>query len=221
MAYFLSKKIHYNMDWFIDFLQNNFSNYVWLAILIVSMIPTLESKIAIPLAMNSAIWAKNCLSPIATFFITSIGSILPCIFIILIIRKLKSKTTGFVTSKFFQKYTLKSQTVVSKSSNLKKYITLACFVAVPLPLTGVWTGSLIAGLTNLNIKYCFIAISIGAFISAGVVTLLCTVFSNSISYILMISILLIILFLFADLLISYIKSIKLKHKKGIINKNDK
>lgn len=201
------------MDWFINFLQDNFSSCVWLAILLVAMIPTLESKIAIPLAMNSAIWADNCLSPISTFFIAAIGSIVPSIFIILIIRKLKSKTTGFITSKFFQKYSSKSQKVILQSSDLKKYITLACFVAVPLPLTGVWTGSLITGLTNLNIKYSLIAISIGAFISAAVVTLLCTVFSNSISYILMISILLIILFLFADLIIGYLKDIKVKHRK--------
>lgn len=196
------------MDWFINFLQNNFSNCVWLAILLISMVPTIESKIAIPLAMNEAIWGTNVLSPLTTFFISSIGSIIPCIFIIIIVRKLKSKTTGFVTNKFFQKYTLKSQTVNSRNSTLKKYITLTSFVAIPIPLTGVWTGSLIAGLTNLNIKNCIISISIGAIISAGIVTILCLTFLNSITYILIISLAIIILFLFGDLLSSYIKSIR-------------
>ena len=194
------------MDFIIDFFSDHFSNCVWLAVLLISMCPTLESKISIPLAMNSTIWGSNSLSPILAFLISFIGSIIPYYIIVLIIRKIKSKTTGFVTSRFLQKYNSKSIRVNNQKSNFKKYLALTAFVAVPLPLTGVWTGSLIAGLTNLNIHYAFIAISIGAFISSLTITILCTIFSNSITYILMFSLLIIIIFLFIDLLLSFTKS---------------
>ncbi len=204
------------MDWFIEFLETNFSNCVWLAVLIVAMLPTIESKIAIPLAMNSDIWGINALSPFSAFVIATIGSILPSLLIIFVIRKLKSKTAGFVTSKFLQKYKNKTNIVTNKNSHLKQYLTLATFVSVPIPLTGVWTGSLIAGLSNLNIKYCFFAISFGAIISSAIVTILCIKFSNSITTILIASILVIVIFLFGDLLYSYIKEILIKRKKKSI-----
>lgn len=190
------------MDFFIDFLSDNFSNCVWLAVLLVAMCPTLESKIAIPLAMNTAIWGSNAFSPLTSFLLSFLGSIIPCYIIIIIVRHLKQKTTGFITSKFIQKYALRGKNIQNKNSDLKKYIALGVFVAIPLPLTGVWTGSLIAGISNLNIHYSFLAIAIGAIISSASVTLLCTIFENSISYIFMISLFIIIVVLLFDLIFS-------------------
>lgn len=188
-----------------DFLSNNFENYVWLAIILVAMIPTLESKIAIPLAMNNEIWGNNAFSPLMAFLLSFIGSLLPSIFIILIARKLKNRATGFVTSKYIQK----SQEINKQESNFKKYLLLTGFVAVPFPLTGTWSGCLIAGFTNLDIRWSFLSILIGNIISSGAITLLCCLFSTSLTYILIISILIIIVFLFIDLFISMFKSKKI------------
>lgn len=193
------------MDFIIDFFTNNFSNCIWLAIILISMCPLLESKIAIPLAMNTLFWGSNAYSPYLACLLAFLGSILPCYFIMLIARKIKSKTTGFVTSKFFSKYSYKSTLLNQKTNNFKKYLSLACFVAVPLPLTGVWSGSLIAGLSNLNIHYAFLAILIGALISSLSITILCSIFSNSIMNILMISLIIIILFLIFDFILSIFK----------------
>ena len=198
------------MDFVIDFITNNFENCIWLAVILVAICPTLESKISIPLAMNTIFWGNNAYSPLMSLLLSFIGSILPSLFIMILTRKIKGKTVGFVTSKFLQKYQIKSTMLESENSNLKKYILLTCFVAVPIPLTGVWTGSLIAGFSNLNLKYCFISIVIGAFISASAITLLCTIFTNSISYIFIISLLIIIVFLFFELFLSFLKQIKKK-----------
>lgn len=191
-----------------DFIINNFENCIWLIVLLIAMCPTLESKIAIPLAMNTAFWGNNAYSPLIALILAFIGSILPSLFLILISRKIKSKTAGFVTSNFIQKYKTKSARIENGKSDFKKYLLLACFVAIPIPLTGVWTGSIVAGFTNLDLKYSFISISIGAFISASAITLLCTLFNNSISYILMISIFIIILFLFFELIFSFVSHYK-------------
>ncbi len=196
------------MDFIVDFFAEHFENCVWLAVLLIALCPTLESKIAIPFAMNSAIWGNSALSPLSALFISFIGAMLPSILIIILSRKLKGKTTGFISSKFLHRYTTKSAYIESKHSNIKKYLALAGFVAVPLPLTGVWTGSLIAGLSNLDIKFSFLTIAIGTLISTSAITLLCVLFENSISYILIISLIIIIAFLFIDLFISIVKKYK-------------
>lgn len=196
------------MDFIIDFLKNNFENCIWLAVILVSMCPLLESKIAIPLAMNTAIWGSGAFQPITALLIAFIGNIIPCYAILLISRKMKNKTAGFLTSNFINKYSRKSFEIENKYSNIKKYLALTGFVAVPLPLTGIWSGSLIAGLTNLNINYCLISIIAGAFISASAITLLCNIFSNSTMEILMISIIIIIAFLIIDLIFSFKSKIK-------------
>ena len=57
---------------------------------------------------------------------------------------------------------------------IEKYerIGLALFVAVPLPVTGAWTGSLVAVLLGLRVKTAFISIAIGVFIAGIIVTTL-------------------------------------------------
>lgn len=49
-------------------------------------------------------------------------------------------------------------------------ISLILFVAIPLPVTGAWTGSILAWLFNLNWRKSFIAVSIGV-LFAGVIIL--------------------------------------------------
>lgn len=189
-----------------DFIAENFKDCIWLAVLLIAMCPTLESKIAIPFAMNSSIWGDSALSPLTAFLVAFLGSIIPSYIVMIIIRKLKRRTTGFISSKLFSKYIVKGSSIDLKGSEFKKYLALAGFVALPIPLTGVWTGSIIAGISNLNLNYSFISIFIGGALSAGAVTILCSIFSNSISYIFMITLLILIIFMLIDLLIPIFKS---------------
>ncbi len=193
------------MNFILDFFTENFYNCVWLLVVIVAICPTLESKIAIPLAMNTALWGTNALSPFFALILSFLGSLLPSYIIMFIVRKIKSRTSGFIINKYLKKYISKSKNLENHKNNFLKYFMLTAFISVPLPLTGVWTGSLIAGLSNLNINYCFISITIGSLISATAITILCTLYENSITYILMISLVIIILFMFIDLFISLLK----------------
>ena len=202
------------METLINFFSNNFANYVWLLTLFIAMIPTLESKIAIPLAINTIIWGSNALSPIIAFIVAFTGSVIPSLFIIILTRKLKAHTYGFLINKKFSRYYISANKINSEQSNFKKYLSLACFVSVPLPLTGVWSGSLIAGLTNLNIGYCFLSISIGSFISCIIITLLCTLVNTSSMTILIASLILIITFLLLEAIHSFVSPIFKKNIKG-------
>lgn len=193
------------MNGFIDFLTQNFSTCIWLAVMILAMIPTLESKIAIPFAMNSAFFGNSALSAFQACTFAFLGSIIPSIIIILFARKIKSHTTGFISSYINSRYRVKTNIIEKQPSNFKKYLMLLTFVALPLPLTGVWAGSFIAGMTNLNMIKCFITISIGAFISCLIVTILCVYFENSIGYVLLISLALVALFVIVDILSNLIR----------------
>lgn len=202
------------MNNFIFSLSNSFSSCVWLAILLVAFCPLLESKIALPLALNSAIWTNNILNPFSAFLISFVGSCLPCFFIIPLTKKLKSKTTGFISSKFADKYQVKANKI-SKFSTFQKYLALCGFAALPLPLTGVWSSSVIAGLTDLKIGNSIISILLGNLLSCGIVMSLCCWFKNSIGNICLISISIVIAFLMIDLIANVFKSMRAKKQDTI------
>lgn len=192
----------------INFFADNFANSVALAVLIMSMIPSLESKVAIPFGMSVAIWGEQALSPVVAFFVALFGSLIPSLLVICFARFIKRKTTGFIYEKFVSKYNKNIAKIQSKGSTLKKCLTLATFVAIPLPLTGVYTGSLIGGFLNLKFWQIFLSVTLGACISCGVVLLLCMVFENSTFYIFMASLIIVALWLIASLILTIIKRSK-------------
>ncbi len=55
-------------------------------------------------------------------------------------------------------------------------IGLAVFVGIPLPITGAWTGTIIAWLFGLDWKKSFVAICLGVLIAAAVVSLFVLLF---------------------------------------------
>jgi len=178
---------HKGLSNMLDFFSQNCSNCVWLVVLIVALIPTLESKIAIPFGMSQQIFGDSALSPIVSCVLAFVGSLLPAIFIILLFRKIKQKTTGFVNDKLLNIANRKIKNHFEKfnqrNTTLKKCVYLAGFVAIPLPLTGVYTGSLIAGLSNLKLWQGLLSIVVGEFFACVGITILCALFENSAFYI--------------------------------------
>ncbi len=202
----------------LDFFADNFSSCVWLAVLLIALIPTLESKIAIPFGMSVQIFGKATLSPVAACLIAMFGSLLPAFFVMILIRKLKSKTTGFINDKFLSFANMKVgkyfQRFSEKSTLLKKLIYLAGFVAIPLPLTGVYTGSLIAGLSSLKLWQGFLAIVVGEVFACVGMTIVCALFENSAFYIFIMAMIFVAVILIANLIILLINKIGCKKVKG-------
>ena len=194
----------------LEFFVDNFSPE--LAVLLVAAIPLFESKVAIPLGLSVQIWGAEALSVLSSFFLSLIGSMLPVVFVILIVRFIKNKTSGFVYDKFVvriqEKYKTNLDKMSAKNTTLKKCVLLATFVAIPLPLTGVYSGSLIAGFTNLKIWQSFLAIFIGEIVSCLIILFLSTIVENSAFYILLISILIIVMFVLFNLFLGVINKIK-------------
>lgn len=140
-----------------------------LIIFLTSAVPIIEQRGAIPVGIFG-----YGMDPLTVFFISLLGSMLPFPFIYFFIRPvfklIKKKTSlgGWIDK--IEKKTL------SKSSQIVKYETwgLLLFVGVPLPGTGIWTGTLASVLLNLKLKHAFLAVFGGAIISAALITLAST-----------------------------------------------
>lgn len=200
----------------LEFFAENFSDCIFLAVFLIAMIPTVESKIAIPFALSVPIWGDSTLSPFLAGLIAFCGAMLPSFIVIWLARKLKKKTSGFLYDKFVSKievrYEKKFEKIGRENTTFKKCLLLGTFVAVPLPLTGVYTGSLIAGFTDLKLWQSFLSIALGEVVSCVIIVLLCTIFENSAYYILLFSIGIFIIYLVVSLILKFLKKISLKHK---------
>ena len=184
----------------LEFIVSLFSNNVPLAIFLVAFLPTLESRTSIPLALSSQVWGRGVLSPFFALVISFIGSMLPAVLVLCVVRVLKKKISCFVVDNKFKKIHSYLERFDKKNGVLKKCVYVAGFVALPLPFTGVYTGSLIAGLSALKFWQALLSICIGELISCVCVTLLCVSFSNSAFYILICSLIIGVVMIFVNLL---------------------
>lgn len=135
------------------------------AVFIVSMLPVVELRGAIPIGVGFG------LDLFRVFIVSVIGNMIPVPFIILFVRPIieyLSKTRYF--SEFAKKI---EQRTMSKSDKIKKYkmFGLFVFVAIPLPGTGAWTGSMLAGLMDMRLKDSVPMIFLGV-VAAGIIMLL-------------------------------------------------
>ena len=62
------------------------------------------------------------------------------------------------------------------ADSIQKYeaLGLAIFVAIPLPMTGAWSGVIAASLFKIRFRYALLAIIAGVLVAGVVVSLLCT-----------------------------------------------
>lgn len=197
----------------LEFFLTNFDKCLWLAIILIAMIPTLEGRVALPFAMTLGLTHFE-LTPFLCICLTFIGSIIPSIPVLFLIKRLKKKTSGFIHDKFTNKIKsnyFKNTSKIENKSKIKTMLNLSFFVAIPLPLTGVWSGSIIGGFLNLTIFESFWAICFGSIISTLIIYLICILFGNSVFYFLIFSIAIIFIFLLIRIFISHIKRNKKNH----------
>lgn len=145
-----------------------------LIVFIISMFPIIELRggliaaSALDIPMYKAI------------IICFVGNLIPIPFILLLITPIFAwlKNTKWV-KKHIEKLEKKA---MDKSDTIQKYefVGLVCFVGIPLPGTGAWTGSLIAALLGIKFRKAFPAIILGLLLAT---TIMC-IFSYGIPWIL-------------------------------------
>ena len=138
-----------------------------ISVFIISMLPIIELRGAIPVAA----FLFNVEWPVA-FLIAIIGNLLPVPFILFFVEKVFDFMKAH---KILDKWIIKLETkAMSKSDkvNSAQFWGLVAFVAIPLPGTGAWTGSLIASLLKIDRKKSLLAVALGVLIAGIIVTVL-------------------------------------------------
>ncbi|OYT41014.1 MAG: ligand-binding protein SH3 [Desulfurococcales archaeon ex4484_58] len=136
--------------------------------ILLALTPGIEARGAYPMAFYLGL-----LNPY-TYLLIYVFSSFPSIPIIYglkwVERKLiiKSGLLARIYTKILERVRRKS---VKVSKYKVVYVGLILYVAVPLPLTGVWTGSLIAYLMDLDKKRSIIAVFIGNLIACTIIYL--------------------------------------------------
>lgn len=137
----------------------------YLATFIISMIPVIELRGAIPIGVGLG------LTHIEAMAISVIGNMLPVPFIILFIRPIfkwmtqKSEKLGRLARKLEAKAEGKWDRI-----HRFQFFALTLFVAIPLPGTGAWTGALIAAVMNMRLRNALPSILLGVVIAGILVT---------------------------------------------------
>lgn len=134
------------------------------ALFIISMIPFIELRGSIIFGAAMGIPWQHA------FLVSFLGNILPVPFLILLARPIFAwlKTTRLLAG-----FTQKVEDQLMKKADkvtVQKYsaVGLFLFVAIPLPGTGAWSGSLIAALLDVKMRYALPAVIAGVF-AAGVI----------------------------------------------------
>ena len=144
-----------------------------LAIIACSMIPIVELRGAIPLGalICNFPWWK-------TFILAVIGNMIPLPFIVLfmdaILRKMNYSKVKIIKkfADFLNRKIEKNQPKIEKYG----FWGLTVFVGIPLPMTGGWTGSLVASIIKVKFWRAMLSAFIGVLMAATIMTLLCYVF---------------------------------------------
>jgi uncharacterized membrane protein len=140
-----------------------------LQVLLLAMAPISELRGAIPVGiagLNLPFWE--------VFLISYFGNLIPVIFLLFFLESL----ANFLSKHFqiFKKFFdwLFQRTRKNIAPSIEKYgkKALVLFVAIPLPVTGGWTGSIAAFLFGMPFKVAFPLISLGVLIAGGIVSAL-------------------------------------------------
>jgi len=203
-----------------EFFRNIFGDNVILATIIIAIIPMIELKGAIPFAMSEELWGSNALATWPALGYSFLGSILIVPVLALIFKPIYN---AIKDKKFFKgivhffvggveektdKTNQKTKERTQRAKFWLKMLAVFLFVAFPVPLTGVWTGTCFAILLGLNFwQACAVVIS-GNAVCGLIVTFVCAIFPNATAILLFVFIGLILVALLARTIIFFARKRK-------------
>ena len=133
----------------------------------MAMLPILELRGAIPWGLKFA----PSLPHMTVYLFAVLGNFVPVIPILLFLQPVSEYLRKVrVFDKFFTWLFARTR---KRGKLIERYeaIGLTLFVAIPLPVTGAWTGALAAFVFGIRLRWAAICISIGILIAGVIVTL--------------------------------------------------
>ena len=178
-----------------------FGDNVELATIFIAMIPIIELRGAIPFATNSNFWGVNTLNQWRALGWSLLGSctvvfLLAALFLPIINWLKKTKLFGKIALAIENRIKSKSESIEGASEKSKRFsptywkkvLATFIFVAIPLPLTGVWTGTCLAVFIGLDYWSTCITVITGNIIAGVLIALILEFFpwlNNYLFYIFM------------------------------------
>lgn len=137
-----------------------------LGVFILSMVPVIELRGAIPAAMLYDIpWEE-------AYLVTVAGSMVPVPFLIIFARKIINWMKRWERLRSIaHRLEQKARRNIRKVERFR-WLGLCLLVAVPLPGTGAWTGALVASVLRMRILHALSAIGVGCMISGLIITII-------------------------------------------------
>lgn len=130
------------------------------------MTPLGEVRLALPVALT-----LYHLNPLSAYLLSVLGNLVPVIFLLKFLGPFSHWLSQHF--RFFQKFFnwLFERTKRKYNLKVQRYgpPILIAFVATPLPVTGAWTGALVAFLFGLSLKKAFFSITLGVLIAGAIV----------------------------------------------------
>lgn len=137
--------------------------------LVVAMIPVGELRAALPLALEHF----HLSLPVA-FLVSVVGNMIPVVFVAFLLEPVSEFLMKH--SKFFRWFFNwlfeRTRKKHSKKFETLEEVALVTFVAIPLPMTGAWSGALAAFVFGIPPKKSLPLIALGVAIAGVIVTLI-------------------------------------------------
>jgi len=148
----------------LSFINNLSSN---LAVFLLAMLPMGELRASIPLGLllfDLPLWQ--------VFILSIIGNMIPAIVIVYLLGPISRWLRKLpVFEKFFSSLFAHTRHKFDGHYRTWGHIALMIFVAIPLPVTGAWTGSVAAWLFGIKKSTSLIFIFLGVLIAGVIVSL--------------------------------------------------
>ena len=152
----------------VDFLMSGGKE---LGIVLCSTVPVIELRGAIPIG-----WLTEPQTPWwLTYILAVVGNMIPVPFILLLIRQVLDLMEK-VPIKFVQAVAAWIRRKAEKNTEkIQRYgfWGVCLFIAIPLPMTGAWTGSLVAATIRMNFWKAMLSALLGVMIAGVIVSLIC------------------------------------------------
>ena len=160
-----------------DAIQNAISGFIldlfggWFlaeefCVLICSMLPIIELRGGIPMAYAFGLeWWQ-------AFLLCVVGNMLPVPIILLFIKKFLTWAASSKIKFLNRLASWLNRKVEKNRPKIEKYAFwgLTVFIGIPLPVTGAWTGSLVAAMMEMKFWKAMLTAFVGVIIAAVIVT---------------------------------------------------
>lgn len=181
-----------------DLIQNDY-----VVTFIISMIPMIEVRGAIPVAL------KMGMNPWVAYFFSCVSALVIFPILMFFLKPLlnalkKTKLFKNIAAAIEDSFKDRAKKIESKADtkavdekkkkrlDFYKMLGLYIFVAIPLPMTGVWTGSAVAVFLNMSMKKSMLPLVLGNF-TAGLIIIVTSLLLGENSYLVIVVLLVFVL----------------------------